>query len=274
MAKKVDLIGMRYGKLTVVERTDQREGGYCIWRCRCDCGGEILVSTKRLKNGTVTDCGCIPADSARRGRTAEDLTGRRFGKLTVIRRIENKYNRTCWLCQCDCGNETEATEDSLMYRNVRSCGCLKQEIQRQIPDRLHRFDGTCVEFLDKRKYRSDNTSGFRGVFRSKNGRFRVSIGFKNQRFYLGTYQNYEDAVDVRLKAEEQIHHAFVEAYHIWKEQCMSSQEEIPFIVHCVLLECQGAGSYVGTLFGDKLTPQYFQKLLCHGLCQDPEQNLQ
>ena len=34
---------------------------------------------------------------------------------------------------------------------------------------------------------------------------------------------------VRLKAEEQIHHAFVEAYHIWKEQCMSSQEEIPFI---------------------------------------------
>ena len=164
MAKKVDLIGMRYGKLTVVERTDQREHGYCLWRCHCDCG-----------------------------------------------------------------NETEATEDSLMYRNVRSCRCLKQEIQRQIPDRLHRFDGTCVEFLDKRKYRSDNTSGFRGVFRSKNGRFRVSIGFKNQRFYLGTYQNYEDAVDVRLKAEEQIHHAFVEAYHIWKEQCMSSQEEIPFI---------------------------------------------
>lgn len=28
MAKKVDLIGMRYGKLTVVERTDQREGRY------------------------------------------------------------------------------------------------------------------------------------------------------------------------------------------------------------------------------------------------------
>ena len=55
MAKKVDLIGMRYGKLTVVERTDQREHGYCLWRCRCDCGGEILVSTKRQKNGTVTD---------------------------------------------------------------------------------------------------------------------------------------------------------------------------------------------------------------------------
>ena len=51
MAKKVDLIGMRYGKLTVVERTDQREGGYCLGRCRCDCGGEILVSTKRLKTG-------------------------------------------------------------------------------------------------------------------------------------------------------------------------------------------------------------------------------
>lgn len=116
-----------------------------------------------------------------------------------------------------------------MRGNVKSCGCLKQEIQSQIPDRLHRVDGTCVEFLANRKYRSDNTSGFRGVFRNKNGHFRVSIGFKNQRFYLGTYQNYEDAVAARLRAEEQIYHPFVEAYHIWKDQCLSSQEEIPLI---------------------------------------------
>ena len=36
MAKKVDLIGMRYGKLTVVERTDQREGMDII--CQCEYG--------------------------------------------------------------------------------------------------------------------------------------------------------------------------------------------------------------------------------------------
>lgn len=94
MARTVDLIGMRYGKLTVVERTDKREKGYCLWRCHCDCGGEILVNTKKLKQGIVTNCGCISPDSARRGRTAENLKGRRFGKLTVIQRVENKHNRT------------------------------------------------------------------------------------------------------------------------------------------------------------------------------------
>lgn len=35
-----------------------------------------------------------------------DLTGQRFGILTVIRRVENnKWNETTWLCQCDCGKE-------------------------------------------------------------------------------------------------------------------------------------------------------------------------
>ena len=125
MARTVDLIGMRYGKLTVVERTDKREKGYCLWRCRCDCGGEILVSTKRLKKGTVTNCGCIPPDSARRGHTAENLTGRRFGKLTAIQRVENKHNRTCWLCQCDCGNQCEVTAHMLKSGRVRSCGCIR-----------------------------------------------------------------------------------------------------------------------------------------------------
>ena len=40
------------------------------------------------------------------GRKAIDLTGKRFGKLTVISRKENIGNSAAWLCQCDCGNKT------------------------------------------------------------------------------------------------------------------------------------------------------------------------
>ena len=57
MAKGKDLTGQRFGKLTVVEQTDQRQDRYVLWRCRCDCGGEVLASTKRLMRGTVKDCG-------------------------------------------------------------------------------------------------------------------------------------------------------------------------------------------------------------------------
>ena len=52
----------------------------------------------------------------------------------------------------------------------------------------------------------------------KNGKYRAMIGFKGERFYLGTYDCMEKAVEARLKAEEEIHEAFVKRYHEWKER--------------------------------------------------------
>ena len=218
MAGKKDLTGQRFGKLTVIEKTERTQDRYRVWRCRRDCGGEILVNTKRLKRGTVKDCGCIPKMTARRGSVAEDLTGRVFGHLTVLKRTADRHGRTCWLCRCDCGNETEAPEDVLVQGSVLSCGCPKRENQKIIWSKLHRVDGTCVEILENRKYRSDNTSGFRGVFRMKNGKYRVDIGFKGKRFYLGTFPDYDQAVQARMSAEELVYKGFLEAYDKWKER--------------------------------------------------------
>lgn len=57
-----------------------------------------------------------------------DLTGKRFGKLIVIKKVENnKYNRIQWLCRCDCGNVTCLSSNALTTNNTKSCGCLKRE---------------------------------------------------------------------------------------------------------------------------------------------------
>lgn len=215
MARRCDLIGQRFGRLTVIERLEKRENRYQAWLCRCDCGGEIEVNTRRLKSGTVRDCGCVP----HRGGLV-DLTGRRFGRLQAMEPTERRDRKgsVYWRCVCDCGQEVEVTEDGLMRGNYQSCGCLKRENQQEIVNQLHRIDGTCVEILENRKYRRDNTSGFRGVFKLKNGRYRVNIGFKRKRFYLGTYEDYQEAVDARLKAEEEIHGRFLEAYYQWKQK--------------------------------------------------------
>lgn len=57
-----------------------------------------------------------------------DLTGRRFERLLVIRRVQNMGNaNTKWLCKCDCGNESFVQGGALKDGRVRSCGCLHKE---------------------------------------------------------------------------------------------------------------------------------------------------
>ncbi|MCD8364433.1 MAG: transcriptional regulator [Clostridiales bacterium] len=282
MPKLKDLTGQRFGHLAVMEKTEQRKNGYVLWRCRCDCGSELLVSSRSLANGIVSDCGCVPRKTARRGNVAEDLTGRRFGILTVVERCGNRNGRAVWRCRCDCGGEklvtahalksggcrscgclkhragrnisdltgqkfgrltplyptekrdsknsvywncrcdcgniVEVTQSNLVYGTYRSCGCLRREHQSNLSSNLHVIDGTCIEFLDKEKPRSDNTSGTNGVCRMKNNRYRVDIGFKGKRMYVGTFDQYEDAVRARKEAEEKIHKGFTAAWHRWKSE--------------------------------------------------------
>ena len=281
MPREADLIGRRFGKLLVVEKLPQRQDRYFTWRCSCDCGGEIIVNTKRLRRGTITDCGCVPKRTARNGSIAEDLSGCRFGKLVVLHRVENLNHRSRWLCRCDCGNvctvtaqclksghtkscgcqrfhdnpvrrsdltgirvgrltalyaterrsakgsvfwhcrcdcgnELDVTEDGLMHGNYRSCGCRKREVQASIAEALTFVDSSCIEWLQSRKSRSDNTSGFRGVYPMKNGKWRAGIGLQGKRYHLGTFASFDEAVDARLQAEKLLHDGFVQAYRAWE----------------------------------------------------------
>ena len=64
-----------------------------------------------------------------------DLTGRRFGRLTVVRRIgsrKDKYrSNTVWGCLCDCGKTKDVITGSLTAGLTKSCGCLWEEASRR-----------------------------------------------------------------------------------------------------------------------------------------------
>ena len=61
-------------------------------------------------------------------RYATDLTGRRFGRLTVIERVENDNHRHArWLCQCDCGNIKTVSARHLLDGSTVSCGCYSRD---------------------------------------------------------------------------------------------------------------------------------------------------
>ncbi len=78
-----------------------------------------------------------------KGRGIKDLTGKRFGRLKVLK-ISNKRSgrKTYWVCQCDCGNIKEIRSDCLGI--VNSCGCIKKEQDRinLIANHRHKLSGT------------------------------------------------------------------------------------------------------------------------------------
>ena len=137
-----------------------------------------------------------------------DLTGQRFGRLTVLRPAENIGRRTAWLCLCDCGREAVVKTYHLRSGKCSSCGCKNPGFTA-----LTYVDGTCVEMLRAKTVRRNNTSGVPGVYwEISKGAWRAAICFKGKRYSLGRYQRFEDAVKARKLAEENLHDKFLQEF--------------------------------------------------------------
>lgn len=59
----------------------------------------------------------------------QDMTGMKFGRLTVLERVPNLPNSrvTRWKCKCDCGNVVFVNRNNLLHKKCKSCGCLAKE---------------------------------------------------------------------------------------------------------------------------------------------------
>lgn len=161
-----DLTGRRFGRLVVQKFAGIRIVGKgqrkSQWECLCDCGNTIIATGNNLQSGYVLSCGCYKAEVTR-NRCLKPLEGKRFGKLTVLSRVENdRRNRIQYLCSCDCGGSTIVTADLLRRGGTTSCGCIKSRgeslINRWLVDHNIRF---------KTQYTSDDMvfkSGYRPIF--------------------------------------------------------------------------------------------------------------
>ena len=122
-----NLIGLRFGKLTVKKRAPNRR--YTrgrVWECLCDCGNYVYPTSNRLTAGRAVSCGRC---------TKNNLIGKKFGRLVVLK-VLPKIIRTdkVWLCSCECGKKIEVRATLLKNGSVKSCGCLRLKYQdREIP---------------------------------------------------------------------------------------------------------------------------------------------
>jgi hypothetical protein len=118
-----DITGNRYGKLVVIKPTDERaSNGSIKWECLCDCGKIYYSSSSDLKRRK--SCGCKTK--------LIDLSGQKFGRLTVMYRSDNRHNQTYWHCKCKCGKEIDVYAQHLLTGKNVSCGCESLERIREL----------------------------------------------------------------------------------------------------------------------------------------------
>ncbi len=119
----IDLTGQKFGKLMVLGKTDIRKNGYIVYACLCDCGSQIFVPSRLLKQRIKTSCGC----EKRRHPSFQNLTGIKFGKLSVVSEAgKTDKGAILWNCLCECGGTVVAETSELTSGNRKSCGCLSK----------------------------------------------------------------------------------------------------------------------------------------------------
>ena len=86
-----NLIGRRFGRLTIIEKTEKRDGGHIIWKAICDCGKETYPNSNNLLSGNSKSCGCLHRERARQAQTTHGMSQTREYKIWcgIIKRCNN-----------------------------------------------------------------------------------------------------------------------------------------------------------------------------------------
>ncbi|WP_052405920.1 hypothetical protein [Paraburkholderia heleia] len=131
-----DLAGVKFGRLTAIERVGSDKNRNAIWSTRCECSEFKDVLALSLKSGHTKSCGCLAREIAvvrmqsnRPERKAADLAGLVFGDLHVIRR-DSTRKRVYWIVACKCGSALfSAIADRLRNCETRRCATCARKLR-------------------------------------------------------------------------------------------------------------------------------------------------
>jgi len=122
MAKVINLIGQKFGRLKVIRQSGFDKWGHSLWQCKCDCGIEKVINQQCLRNGITKSCGCLRREiSGDRKRLSPGLGSMRtiilsYKRNAKMREIEYKLTeeqfreitqRNCYYCGAKPNNTTK-----------------------------------------------------------------------------------------------------------------------------------------------------------------------
>jgi hypothetical protein len=221
MGKFVDLTGQKFGRLTVIKRAENNKWRDSQWLCKCDCNGENsekIITGRSLKNGYTQSCGCLQKEKTSellKKYNTYNLTGE-YGIGYTSSGEEfyfdledyDKIKDYCWCLNNNYIITNSYIDNSVIYMHRLVMNC---------PDDME-VDHIFHDTWDNRKNKlrivtisqnsmnavlfSNNTSGVKGVnWEKRKEKWQARISINGKRIYLGSFDNFENAVKVRKEAE-------------------------------------------------------------------------
>lgn len=231
MGKFIDLTNKKFGRLTVINRSedyiDKNNRHFIYWNCICDCGKKLKVKGDSLRSGNTKSCGCYNNEKiiennkkTKKKYNKYDLSGdygigytydnhkfyfdlEDYDKIKMYSWSVDKQGYVVSNSDFKTNNHTTIK----FHRLIMNCDSDMVVDHKNHINSDNRKENlricTNQENCMNKKILSNNTSGITGVYyNSKLNKWIARIGYKNKTYYLGCYKNKEDAIKARKDAEE------------------------------------------------------------------------
>lgn len=251
MGKKAkDLIGMTFGRLTVVERTDDYispSGVHMVrWLCNCECGNNCKVTTHdltRTDRTPVRSCGCLAREltSIRTKKYNEFDTSGEYGigksgntddlfyfELSDFDKIKDIY----WTVHNVNGTNTisghHPDSNKTVYMHVQLGFKGYDHIDRNELNNLHNNLRPCTHqenCCNRERSKKKSSTGFTGVYLLPYGNYLVVLTQKSKVVFCKTYSTFEEAKLARLKAEAKYFKEFAPHRDLFEQYNITIQSD-------------------------------------------------
>jgi hypothetical protein len=238
----IDITGQKFGRLTVLYKCDYKIGNEIYWHCLCDCGKEKDIQGKSIRYGKTKSCGCLHDEriieynkTVKAKYNTYDLSGEYGIGWTSNTNKEfyfdledyDKIKDYCWyedkhgyICASDKNNQHKQI---FLHRTILDLNNKDWRVVQADHIRHKKFDNRKSELRItngsqnsmNRATMVTNKSGETGVYYYKNvNRWYAYITKNYETISLGWFDDFEDAVKARKKAEEEYFGEFAYDYSI------------------------------------------------------------